>query len=458
MENYRLKDFFKSPIFAIRRKPLYYKYWDFVRNAFKWQPEQINEWQWAQVKKIVEYAYFHVPYYHEIYQNVGFEPGDLKSWSDFEGLPSVSKSDIKENLENFYSDERRKISYRDDYTGGSTGQAMHFLIDDDLYYREDAVYRYYWASTGFDIGDKCVILRGHRLIKDDRKFNYKYNPSWKYLILDSSYISAQFLPEYDRVIKRFNIKNIQCFPSSLSLLARTYQNSNLEPPRFDRVYFGSENVYNNQIEVISSVFKPKLIINQYGHTERVLLALQNVEEGGLGFVPFYGYMELLNDKSDAINKNGEVGEITGTGFSKSMPFIRYKTNDFASYSTNHFIKSMRGWKKIDKIEGRLQEFVVTNDRRLVSIASISGQVHITEMSKIWDMQYEQEKVGELFINAVNYKNKDLSPNEIEMIESKVQDVLGNKMNCKVRIVNKIERTNRNKKMMLIQKLNIRDYM
>lgn len=458
MRNYRLDDFRKNPIYALRRKNTYYKYYGFVEKAFQWSAEEINEWQWKHVKGIVDYAFKHVPYYQSRYKEEGLEAGDIKTWEDFEKLPSITKSDIKEHLQEFYSDEILSLPYREDHTRGSTGQAMHFFIDDDLFYREDAVYRYYWNSTGFGVGNRCVILRGHKLIGNDMRFRCKYNPSWNYLMLDSRYICPELLAEYDAVLKRFKAPNIQAYPSSLALLAETYLESEISPPRFKRIYFGSENVYENQKELIKRVFYPDLMINQYGHTERVLLALQNVDEGGMGFVPFYGYMELLRPDMDvAIHQSGELGEITGTGFSKCMPFIRYRTNDFSEFSTAKYKKTMAGWKRIESLEGRLQEFVVTSDKRLVSICTIGG-AHIPEMSLLYDMQYYQDRVGDIIIKAKRFPGRDITQSDISSIERKLESVLDNKINCKVVLTDHIERTDRNKKMMLIQKLNIRDYM
>lgn len=299
----RLKDLKKNPIFALRRNKKYYQWMRFVETAWNWTKEDIHTWQWDKVCESVEYAYDHVPYYNKIYKAAGFEPGDLKGWKDFEKLPTISKSDVKENQKDFYSDEINAIPHRQEHTGGSTGQPMYFFVDDEMFYREDAVYRYYWTMAGYPISDSCALLRGHRFMKDDGVFRYKYNPSWRYLLLDSSYIRENTVVNYGNVLRKYNIKNIQAYPSSMTLLAKAYDASGMTPPKLNHIFLGSENVYEHQLEMIQKVFHPKRLINQYGHTERILLALQNLDgEEGLGFVPFYGYAELLDKNGGGINE------------------------------------------------------------------------------------------------------------------------------------------------------------
>lgn len=450
--NNRLKDFIKSPIYALSRKKVYYQYYDFVQNAFEWSEDEIHTWQWENIKSIISYAYQHVPYYRNLYKSIGFEPGDLRELSDFEGLPTVSKKDIKEHLEEFHSDELKYLRYRDESTGGSSGLSLEFKVDEDLFYREDAMYRNYWERTGFHIGDRCVILRGQRIIAND-KFKAKYNPSQRYMYLDSAYIGDKLLNNYHKELQRFNAPNIQAYPSVLSLLAKAYKRSTIRAPRFERIYLGSENVYDDQLEIINEVFRPGVILNQYGHSERVLLALQKPGTEGLGFVPFYGYMELLDKNGSIINNSDVTGEIVGTGISKAMPFIRYKTNDFTSYYGKAYCELMKGWKRVNRIEGRLQEYIVSKDLRLVPVTYICGS-HISQLTQFFDVQYEQFKVGELVLNVTLTLDSQVLDTELDAIVNKIKQVFDGQIECRINFVDHIQRTERNKKLGLIQHLNI----
>ena len=48
--------------------------------------------------------------------------------------------------------------------------------------------------------------------------------------------------------------------------------------------------------------------------------------------PSYGYFELLGKDGNPVQTPGQSGEIVGTGFiNTAVPFIRYRTGDWAAY-------------------------------------------------------------------------------------------------------------------------------
>lgn len=45
----------------------------------QWQPyEELKEEQEKQLKKIIDFAYKNVPYYHKLFDNLKFSPEDIK--------------------------------------------------------------------------------------------------------------------------------------------------------------------------------------------------------------------------------------------------------------------------------------------------------------------------------------------------------------------------------------------
>lgn len=450
----RKNELFSFPLYDITRNKVYKKYYKFFEESAQWNKEQIDMWQFKKIVSIIDYAYNHVKFYHQLYHEHGFEPGDLKSWKDFELLPYIDKETVKKYEEEFYSDEKDQMAYRIDYTGGSTGQPMRFLIDDEIYQREDALYRYYWRQIGFKVGEKCIVLRGRKIYTENNKKIYEFNRFWNYMYLDSLNLNLDFFKLYDTAIKKFDAKVIQAYPSSLYMLAKLYDVTDTIPPCFSVIMLGSENIDDYQLAYIKKIFQCDHIYNQYGHSEKIVLALQIPEGKNLGVVPVYGYTELVDSTGGIIKDFNKSGEIVGTGFSKSMPFIRYRTGDRSSYVQENCEGYMRDWKKFGKIEGRLHEYVQTDDNRLVSICTIGG-AHISELNKILDMQYEQFQPGELYINILENPQNRLSNEDVESIEKKYANLFNDHMKCIVKKMNNIERTSRNKKKMLIQHISER---
>lgn len=438
------------PVYSLTRSNLHLAYYSLYKEMESWSVERIEEWQLEQIKRIVEYAYENVPFYKRLYSAIGFLPGDLKRFEDFEKLPCITKDDIKKNSKEFESINLQSKKYRVDYTGGSTGQPMRFLVDESRYYLDEAFYRYYWEKTGYCVGkERCVILRGEKIRNAANNNIYEYNRFWRYMYIDSNCLELDLLEKYDDAIRKFGARVIQAYPSSLYMLAKLYQLSGKSAPTFDIVYFSSENVYCDQMELIKKVFNIKKFFNQYGHSEKVLVAAQGMEFNGLGFAPNYGYMELVDDFLEKVSDEKTMGEIVGTGFSKSMPFIRYKTSDCAKIIKKETDDFMRNWKKISYLEGRLHEFIYDYTGRKISVCTLGG-AHIVELNSVLDMQYEQYKPGELLVHVVENPSALLTGEDKMLIEKKYEALFDSKLVCKVDSVNSIERTSRSKKVMLIQ--------
>jgi phenylacetate-CoA ligase len=169
------------------------------------------------------------------------------------------------------------------------------------------------------------------------------------------------------------------------------------------------------------------------------------------FWPQYGHFELVNIAGEAVTRPGEFGEIVGTSFDNSvMPFIRYRTGDFAVLSdTPH--PALPGYPVCERIEGRLQEFLVCRDQRLISITTM-GAAHFEKMAEVQELQYEQHQPGLVTLKVVSARplNGDLVAEITRTVSEKTQggcDVL-------VKRVERIERTGRGKHRMLIQHIDL----
>ena len=85
-------------------------------------------------------------------------------------------------------------------------------------------------------------------------------------------------------------------------------------------------------ETIEAVFKAPLI-NRYVSTECGDIASQCKKQEGLHYVPTLYYIEILDSILNQVSE-GKIGELYITILnSRYFPLIRYKTNDFAIYSS-----------------------------------------------------------------------------------------------------------------------------
>lgn len=105
------------------------------------------------------------------------------------------------------------------------------------------------------------------------------------------------------------------------------------------------------------------------------------------------------------------------------------------------------------VEGRLQEFIVANDRSLVSLGAIIGGIHEAEWTKVRQTQFFQEIPGKLVIKVVkdpSYYNAEVEADGLALFKARLE----NQFILDVKFVDYFPRNQRGKHQLLIQKLPI----
>ena len=104
--------------------------------------------------------------------------------------------------------------------------------------------------------------------------------------------------------------------------------------------------------------------------------------------------------------------------------------------------------------GRLQEFVVCRDERLVSITTI-GVAHFAEMAAVEAIQYEQHEAGRLMLKVA--APEPLGAEALARMGAAVERKMQGGCTVAVEQVQRIERTPRGKARMIVQHLDVRSY-
>jgi len=429
-------------------------FWDtynFLQESQWWSREKLEEYQMQQLSKILHHAYENVPYYRRIFDERGLKPKDIQDLNDLKKLPYLTKEIMQENLKDLIARNysRSKLQYVT--TGGSTGIPMGFYSERGVSEaRESAFILSLWNRVGFKMGDKCIVLRGNVVRSADKGIFWEYDPANKHLILSSYHMTDETLPGYTSKIREIKPDFIQAYPSAITILARFMKENNVAFfPSVKAVLCGSENLYSWQRELLENIFRCR-VYSWYGHAERAALAGECEKSIYYHIQPEYGIVELIGRNGELVTKENEMGEIVATGFNNFIcPFIRYKTMDFAVYS-NIKCGCKRNYSLLKRLDGRLQEFIVTRTGRLISMTAIN--MHSDVFDNIRQFQFYQEKRGEVIFNIS--RKETYTDQDTERIRNELYKKLGNDMELVIHFVNHIPRTQSGKYRFLIQKLPI----
>lgn len=427
-------------------------------DSLGWTPSDFQAYQLRQIQPILQHAEAHVPYYRELFGRIGFRASELRTLEDLRAIPPITKEEVKAAGSRLHSEMLRPELVQRQFTGGSTGEPMGFFLDRERARLETSFFYWVWRGYGHVLGrDRVAFFKADRAPDPDRKVFARHDPVLNYMRFDSNYLSRpENFETYRKVLEEFRAPILFGYPSSIHLLARMWQRSGRPAPRFRLVLLASENVFAWQRDLIDEIFRPEAIFHHYGHSEQVALAFKLRDDERMQFVDLYGHVELIDEGGEPVTTPGRTGEIVGTGYSRYMPFLRYRTKDYASLAEDQAGIFPAGLV-VNAIEGRLQEFIVTRDERLVSICTIGGY-HFPEMRDLLHIQYFQREPGVVHLRFVESPGTPLTETSRIRLATAFEDALRGQVRLVLERVAEIPLTSSNKKVMLIQELDVAPYL
>ena len=157
----------------------------------------------------------------------------------------------------------------------------------------------------------------------------------------------------------------------------------------------------------------------------------------------------------SVTEPGVLGEMVATGFdTRVMPLIRYRTGDLAMWSAAPN-RLRPGFPVVERIEGRLQEFLVCKDHRLVSICTI-GAAHFEELASADRMQFEQHVPGRATLKVLSAA--ELTPRARAALADGIHAKTQGGLQVDIVRVDEIARSVSGKHKLLLQRLDISRYL
>ena len=378
------------------------------------------------------FAEQNIPYYKDIFNKYGVSANSFKSLEDMKLFPTLTKNDIKSNIERIYSDKiERAVPY---YSGGSLSTPTKYFLPDSSRAKEKAYNNYIFSKIGYNYRDKTLLLKGREVSKPEENIFWEYEPVDNYFLLSNNYMNSDKFPLMYEKAKEFQPKFIFAYPSAVLSFIKQSKLNNLPRLEVKGVMLASETVYPDELKIIEEYFGVN-VLTHYGHTERNAIAYR-INEESYNFMNSYGLTRV---------QNNEI--ITTTFDNFVMPFINYKSGDSVAGEIVYYDNTDVA-KTAENIEGRTQDFLVTKDERLVSITTMCYEQDELFMEAD-AIQYIQ-KVPGLVTMLVEGNNADVETLEKKMNENRIHTGL----KIRVKRVKNIKRNNRGKRVICRQALDI----
>jgi phenylacetate-CoA ligase len=431
----------------IRRYRYGKRFWEmsrFLNESQWWSYDELVEYQNEQLRRLIRHAYDSVPYYREIFGDRKLVPDDIRTTSDLEKLPVLTKQIVRTRHSDLISKslpERRRVVV---HTGGTTGKALAFILEDST---EPRHWAFYWRCRNrfdVDVDEPFIVFAGRGVVP----LNRMSPPIWRRnLAMKQTYVSVHHLMEQNMAplveyLQKRRVAYYSGYPSALHLLARYLLDNNIQLPHPPRMIFtGAETVTPSQRQSLKDALGAD-VADHYSATEMCVF-ISECEKHSYHVDMEHSFVEFLPIEGADPN----VRRIVGTGLMNyAMPLIRYDMGDVATIGPEESCSCGRSSPRVECIDGRIESYIVTPDgRRLGRLDFLFKKTEAIEEGQL--IQDDLDHILIKIVRADHFKSDD----EQEFMKE-VRHYLGEEIKIDLDYVDHIPREANGKFRQIVSKL------
>ncbi|MGB9814017.1 MAG: phenylacetate--CoA ligase family protein [Thermovenabulum sp.] len=319
--------------------------------------DNLKELQYERLKQTLERAFYNVPHYRRIMQEVGFEPGDLKSLDDLKHLPFTYKKDLRENYPYGMFAVPLSEVVRIHSSSGTTGKpTVVGYTRNDINVWSELMARAL-TTAGVHKNDVIQNAYGYGLFTGGLGFHYGAEKIGATIIP----ISGGNTKRQVMIMKDYGTTVLTCTPSYALHIAEVIREMGLSHKDLNlRVgVFGAEPWSENMRKEIEERLGI-VAMDIYGLSEIIGpgVAIECPHKNGLHVQEDHFIVEVIDPKTGEVLPPGEKGELVFTSLTKeALPIIRYRTGDISRLIVEPCACG-RTSIKIGRIEGRTDDMLI----------------------------------------------------------------------------------------------------
>lgn len=377
-----------------------------------WSNQDVIKWQTEQLHKLVEHVYYHTRYYRVTMDSLGLRPQDIKTLDDIRYFPVLTREIIKEQFDDLIPDNINVFPHRKCATGGSTGQPMTYICDENTWGFVTAMKIYSWQQTGYHFGDKYVSLGSSSLFPVNKKnvVNELYSRLRNTIPLNGMNMDNETCSIFMDIIQRKRIRYIYGYATALYLLAKFCRDNSITW-HIKAAFATAEKLTPLYREVISKTWGA-IVMDCYGSRDGGITAYEI--EPGKYHVGYASWLEA-SDK--------EPSELYATNLIDfAFPTIRYANRDEVMM-WDSTVYSIYNGQILKRVIGRTSDVVAFNNGHRLTTSGFNSlfrgfNIEAFRIKKTGDMSvliqiqkrenYTQEEHDLLFASIEKYVGDDVS--------------------------------------------------
>ena len=328
-------------------------------------PDELEGVAVARLRRLLDHAAAHVPFYRRLLGDAGIRPGDIRSLADLSRVPVTTRAALKAaGLEQTTADNLGARRGWPMASGGSTG--MPFRFHADLAAEDTRLATFMFALEWAGVGVWDAEIRAGSPFRDA---SWKYpRPGWlaragRHVLLgqrSGRLVEPRPTPEdLQRLVHRVAGRRpwfLRGFPSILALLGDRLLQSGSALPSYPRVILSrGETLTAVRRATIERAFLGQ-VVDHYATNEVPHLAQSCPDgKGGLHVLGDRAIVRVVRDDGSPAAP-GEQGRVLLTDLANQvMPFINYAVGDRAVVGPP--CACGRGLPRLEALDGREAEVI-----------------------------------------------------------------------------------------------------
>lgn len=320
---------------------------------------QIEVYQMRKLNSLLDFAYHHVPYYHNLFDSLRLKPGDFHSTEDLKKLPILTKEIVRKEGRNMFPDvslDGVKIAS----TSGSSGDPIVLRKTRKAREIEQALMYRYKKNAGVDPnGCALIIWGGHSFSYIGGVINNIKHWLLNEQFYDTYHMNDDMVSEIIATLNTGKITYLRGYTSAVYYVAQQILSRGLHY-EIPFVSVSAEKLLDSQRAIIEEAFGHNLY-DQYGCGECGAIAYECKEHNGLHHNFEHSILEVV-DNNGLPTHSGRVLLTNLDNY--AMPLIRYENGDMVTLNEKSCICERQSLL-IKKVEGRTYDIFYGENGKVV---------------------------------------------------------------------------------------------
>lgn len=293
-----------------------------IRGESALAADEVRRRQWARLSALLSHAEAKVPYYRQLFAELGITARDIRTPADFAAFPVLTKDIIRAQGSALIADGTDRAQLLTHRSGGSTGVPLEFYHDRAATDLSDAGTYRNFLQCGWQPGDMIAFFWGFnerleamsRLEFEARQYlrrSYQFDPFQQ---------SDEDFARWLVTLRRIRPTIVYGYASSIGLFAEWALRTGARVPRVKGLFCTAEKLLPRQREAMERAFQAKAY-DVYGSSEVRNIACE-CSRGTFHLNTDFVYAEV----EDPSVQGPQPFLLTGL-IDRSMPFIRYRNED-----------------------------------------------------------------------------------------------------------------------------------